>query len=431
MLKKMPNIYNKGEQKKAYLDNAWVHVMAGQGKWLEHLLEDYLVAVAKLAKDLADIGDRPILDMSGRCYHLGKYPGQWQKYVKSNSAFNPAAHIEEKARVNHSTAGAIHAVNALGDGQGHAIAYLIAGHHAGLTHWNTADFGRGGLKHRLSTSMPEYMDTLAATPPAFILKKSEISLAKVAHSPKSIALWTRMLFSCLVDSDFLYTESFMDEDKAAQRVSWPGVDELPVRFDQKIKALKGKADVTPLNTVRNEIFQSCLDAAPLSPGLFSLSVPTGGRQTLSSLAFALEHAKRHNKSRVIYAIPCTCIIEQNADVFRQFVGHEAVLEHYSNLDVPPVAASFTISEIALSYWMKHNNYRGIYRGSYRGIYRGISMPPLPKSCNNSAMTLLLRGCYEQHKLICHIKKPFSVKHGWVVCRMYGRWLPCLLAWPNN
>ncbi|MEE8058234.1 MAG: CRISPR-associated helicase Cas3' [Pseudomonadales bacterium] len=317
------------------MDKPLAHVKECDGEWLEHCLEDHLIKVAGLAKSFVAGSDQALLEMAGRWHDLGKYQAQWQDYLKSKSGYNPDAHIEAKARVNHSTAGAIHAVKVLGDGFGHILAYLIAGHHAGLTDWDTAEAGRGSLKYRLDSSAQEYVDALAAAPSERILKQREVTLPVVDQPSKFIALWMRMLFSCLVDADFLDTESFMDEGKAAHRGAFPDLSELQSHFDREMQCLRKNSDDTPLNKVRNEIFQSCVDAARLEPGLFSLTVPTGGGKTLSSLAFALEHAKIHNKSRVIYAIPFTSIIEQNADVFRKFVGADNVLEHHSNLDPEP------------------------------------------------------------------------------------------------
>lgn len=140
-----------------------------------------------------------------------------------------------------------------------------------------------------------------------------------------------MLFSCLVDADFLDTEAFMDAGKATTRTGYPELYELLPRFDAHLAELVAGADDTKVNRLRAKILRRCQQQATQSPGLFSLTVPTGGGKTLSSLAFALRHALTHGKRRVIYVIPYTSIIEQTANVFRAIFG-DAVLEHHSNLD---------------------------------------------------------------------------------------------------
>ena len=145
------------------------------------------------------------------------------------------------------------------------------------------------------------------------------------------ALWIRLLFSCLVDADFLDTEQFMDEKTFTRRNRYPGLTELAPRFDEHMQDLAARAQLTPVNRVRAEILQRCQAQGSQPPGLFSLTVPTGGGKTLSSMAFALRHALRYNKQRIIYVIPYTSIIEQTADVFREIFG-DTVAEHHSNLD---------------------------------------------------------------------------------------------------
>lgn len=305
-----------------------------QGDWAHpHALEEHLLQTAKLAHEFAMEIGADWAELAGRWHDLGKYRKKFQDYIRIQSGYEKEnAHIENGTRAPHSTAGAIHAVNKLPSGMGHILAYLIAGHHAGLPDFYS---GKGGLQFRLNDGNDEYKQALSADIPERILQ-GECSLPPdFARHPEHIALWMRMLFSCLVDADFLDTESYMQPEKSDGREQKLSLTQLSERFEKSMADLRARSKSTDLNHIRNEIYQSCLDAAQWEPGLFSLTVPTGGGKTLSSLAFALAHAKQYDKRRVIYAIPFTSIIEQNADVFRQFLGEDAVLEHHSNLDVSP------------------------------------------------------------------------------------------------
>jgi CRISPR-associated endonuclease/helicase Cas3 len=140
-----------------------------------------------------------------------------------------------------------------------------------------------------------------------------------------------MLFSCLVDADYLDTETFYEqvERRPTRRAAPPALAELRPKLDAYLADLAAQADATLVNRERATILAACREAAAARPGLFTLTVPTGGGKTLASLAFALEHALAHGLDRVIYVIPYTSIIEQNAAVFREALGAEAVLEHHS------------------------------------------------------------------------------------------------------
>ena len=306
-----------------------------EGQFVEHWLEDHLIDVAALAGGFANSFDSSEwAELAGLWHDLGKYSAEFQGYIKSVSGYDPEAHIEGgRGRVNHSSAGAIYALDQL-EMRGRILAYLIAGHHAGLPDWYKLEGGTGGvLRERLQEQ--EHLDKArAASIPDRILKPDLIAntktLSRIGGS-EGFALWVRMLFSCLVDADFLDTESFMDGDKAGERGNYPQITELMDSFNRYIESLISGAADTPVNRLRAEILQQCRDKADEVPGLYSLTVPTGGGKTLSAMAFALEHAIKYEKARVIYVIPYTSIIEQTANTFRDVFG-DAVIEHHSNLD---------------------------------------------------------------------------------------------------
>jgi CRISPR-associated endonuclease/helicase Cas3 len=167
-----------------------------------------------------------------------------------------------------------------------------------------------------------------------------------------------MVFSCLVDADYLATEQFMAPEQAALRPSGqPSISELRDRADSYIDRLAHEADQArpgaAVNAHRARVLSACREAARLEPGFFTLTVPTGGGKTLSSLAFALRHAESHGLNRVITAIPFTSIIEQNAAHIRAALGDlngKLVLEHHSNLDPQQEKAQTQQNRLAAENW---------------------------------------------------------------------------------
>ena len=132
---------------------------------------------------------------------------------------------------------------------------------------------------------------------------------------------------------FLDTEKFYSPDKTKERQYYSGQNDLPRLwnlFHAHMAELVKNADQTQVNILRKEIYRQCVEKAEMPRQVFSLTVPTGGGKTLSSMAFALRHANNHGMKRVIYAIPFTSIIEQNAGIFKKIFGWGKVLEHHSN-----------------------------------------------------------------------------------------------------
>jgi CRISPR-associated endonuclease/helicase Cas3 len=311
-------------------DSPLAHVrQLPDGQWVEHFLDEHSQSVAKLASEFAAAFDSQDWGrLSGLWHDLGKFREKFQTYIKAVSGYDAEAHIEgAPGRVDHSTAGAIHAIEKLGP-QGRILAYLIAGHHAGLPDWNSLENGPSSLLQRIEDGKKKgyLQEALSAAPPANILEQpSPASLPPQG----SWALWIRMLFSCLTDADFLDTESFMDGRKSELRTGYPSLQVLRSAFDQYMASKGGDSKV---NRIRAEVLRQCRDKAVMPSGLFSLTVPTGGGKTLSSMAFALNHAMHHSKGRVIYVIPYTSILEQTAEIFRDIFGEGNVIEHHSNLD---------------------------------------------------------------------------------------------------
>ncbi len=332
-------------------DADWAHAPPadGLGPSAPHLLDDHLVAVGRLAAELAPAPLRAWAAAAGQWHDLGKRRIGFVRYIRS--ANGAAAHIEQPLRdqdKTHSAAGALWAERWLTDHFGRpgsmlsrVLQYVIAGHHAGLDDWE------GRLSNRLASpeAQCELADSLdnpraqaLLAPPDPALALTDWPLKGEADNPGRVALWVRMLFSALVDADFLDTEAYFNPQQAAARASTVGISDLLRACDAHLDALAATAADTPVMRQRAKVLRQCRDKAALPPGVFTLAVPTGGGKTLSSLAFALRHAAANGQRRVVYAIPYTSIIEQTADVFRQVFaafGPDAVLEHHSSVESDP------------------------------------------------------------------------------------------------
>ena len=283
-------------------------------------LASHLDSVARRAAAFAAVfGWERLAEVAGRLHDIGKCSAAFQDYIGGNDVRGP----------DHSTAGAQEACRAYPAGLGRMLAYVIAGHHAGLADTDSLDT-------RLKITQAPYGGWQAHTGPlppetALAPKGGKVSPLKGFTQ----AFMTRMLFSCLVDADFLETERFYAaaEGQTLVRGNHRGLDQLRVRLQRHMDGLLGGAAATPINALRAEIYRHVLAGAAQAPGVFSLTVPTGGGKTLASLAFALDHAVRHGLRRVIYVIPFTSIIEQTAQVFREALGTDQdILEHHASFD---------------------------------------------------------------------------------------------------
>ena len=284
-----------------------------------HDLAEHLSAVSFLAARFAEIwGAANAARLAGQWHDLGKYSTAFQNRIRGETD----AHI----RVIHAYAGAQLALQSLPTPQAELLAMVIAGHHGGLPDWGSASTQTG------LTAEYHLTRALATHPPAALLDTPPLP---DLPSEVDAGLWTRMVASAVYDADFLDAERFFNQGKAERRSGWANLDDLLPRFEAGLaeKRAEAKASPCPVDGLRDEVLAACRRMAEQPQGLFSLTVPTGGGKTLSSLAFALAHARCHGLKRVIYAVPFTSIIEQNAEVFRKVLGDNAVLEHHSALDL--------------------------------------------------------------------------------------------------
>lgn len=293
-------------------------------------LKDHLFEVAKLAGDYASrLSVREMGEIAGLLHDIGKYAPAFQAYLRQEGPGTP-----------HAIAGAHVVAGLLPPTLSKLLAYAIAGHHAGLPDGGRED--DACLHASLEALSPPSAwgawceeishPALAAgrlTIPR-ILEEVQRGTSK-HHLAFAVQMLGRMVFSCLVDADFLCTERFMRPERVAERAPGSDLDTLVRTLDRHLAGLPADGEV---NRQRAEILGWCRDAAARPPGVFTLTVPTGGGKTLSSLAFALDHARAHGLDRVIHVIPYTSIIEQTAAVFRGALAPhaEAVVEHHSTAD---------------------------------------------------------------------------------------------------
>ena len=317
-------------QARAHPPSFFAHSVQGRDTTFWQPLAEHLRATGDRAASFAEIfGADSLAQAQGLLHDLGKYTLPFQARLRGNPL-----------RVDHSTWGARIAQQRLG-AMGQLLAYGIAGHHTGLAN-GQGEGERTPLSERLTADLPtlhaawENDITLPARlgpPKDFKLYSQDRQQAK-DRQPFQLALLTRMLFSCLVDADFLDTERFYNaaENRTDHRNAGNAPPSLTMLREQLDRYLDGFTANTDVNRLRADVLRHVRAEARHMPGVFSLTVPTGGGKTLASLAFALDHAIRHGLRRVIFVIPFTSIVEQNAAVFRRALGplgDTAVLEHHS------------------------------------------------------------------------------------------------------
>ena len=284
-------------------------------------LHDHLANVSKLAGLFARSFDaEPCARRAGLLHDAGKYSPAGQARMK-----DPV----NTTKVDHSTAGARIALEECRDG---LTALAVAGHHGGMPDYGgrLSTEGDGSLCGRCRKDLSGNLDYSAYWDENHIDERPlQPQWLMTKPDPFAIPFYTRMLFSSLVDADFLDTEQFMRGEMP--RGGYCGMNQLLARLTDHVQPWLD-APGTTINGKRCEILRDCMAAGEGERGLYSLTVPTGGGKTISSLAFALTHAVKHGLDRVIYVIPYTSIIEQNAAVFKAILGDDNVIEHHSGVE---------------------------------------------------------------------------------------------------
>lgn len=308
----------------------WAHSLKGHPPDHWQPLGQHLQNVSKQAASFAAVfSSSEWAGLAGLLHDLGKASDAFQAYLLRSNGLDDSEYDAEGKPSNHSGAGAALAVEKYRD-PSRILAYLVAGHHAGLPDWIGGVQPNGALSLRLESAREELAEVRNWL--------DNLSLPSILPAPprkmqeSEIHLWIRMLYSCLVDADYLDTERFMSPEEFKVRSAFKPLAALEKGFSDLLDQKQTSARKTDVNTIRAEIRAYCENAAEQPPGFFSLTVPTGGGKTLSGTAFALRHALRHGKRRIIYVIPYTSIIEQTVDTLRKHFGKHNVIEHHSNLD---------------------------------------------------------------------------------------------------
>lgn len=313
----------------------YAHTKEGEEKQNWQRLIEHLTRSSNLAEKFGrDAGIAQLAKITALIHDLGKYSYEFQQRLEG-----------KKIRVDHSTAGAKEICQlfkgTVQEPLVNLLAYCIIGHHTGLPDYgDSSDLpGDGTLQARLKSEVCDYsvykteLDLSGLEFP----ERLDIHPLKLRLLPEkpprnhlsfSIAFLTRMVYSVLVDADFQDTETFVQGKKP--RGEHDSIEALCAKLDAHLRQFDNPE--TEINCKRTETLRHCIEKAAQKPGFFKLTVPTGGGKTLASMAFALHHAAAHGLKRIIYVIPFTTIIEQNASVFKEIAGEENVLEHHSNID---------------------------------------------------------------------------------------------------
>jgi CRISPR-associated endonuclease/helicase Cas3 len=326
----------------------YAHSANKKGKW--QILEEHLNNVAAIASDFAkEFNSSEWAYNIGLLHDIGKASEDFQEYLQKSANIDSDEDGGYIQRTNHSGAGAIFSMRKY-NLMGKVLAYCIAGHHAGLANWylgvsalslRIGDKGNGRDNKYFDEQVKEYAEKLSK------LLKNDLPQPQLKNCLNDLHLWIKMLYSCLVDADFLDTEKFLDEEKYYSRSKFDSISKLSDKFFKYMADKINKADKTKLNKIRKDIFDYCKNSAGKNSGFFELAVPTGGGKTLSAMAFAFEHAVKYNKNRIIYVIPYTSIIEQTSKILKDILGSENVVEHHSNIDPDKETES---SRLACENW---------------------------------------------------------------------------------
>ena len=286
--------------------------------------EEHLSGVANLAEKFAnEFGMGSWGRVLGLLHDKGKERKAFQDYIKKNSGYDST--IQYPTEHTHAFVGGVIAKSLYGKTATDLLCNQIVSHHTGLHDYYEMD---GILNKEIPLGVNQSVEKIGLNKPPF------------APDFKNFNHLSRMLFSCLVDADYLDTELFMDEESARKRINDIKLESLLPLLETYIDNLQTSSAESEVNAIRRLVQERCVSTADMAKGFYSLTVPTGGGKTLSSLVWALRHAVHNGMKRIIIAIPYTSIIVQTASILKKIFGEESVLEHHSNFDPQSVKKEF-------------------------------------------------------------------------------------------
>lgn len=282
--------------------------------------EEHLKGVSSLADQYADeFGMGALGRIMGLLHDKGKEKFEFQQYIRDVNGI-PGCKKYTQVGKHHAYVGAL-MLKKLYPMLDSLCVNPVMGHHAGL-------YDKDGLQENEKQLIPADV-----TPTQADIKVEMPSwFNPKILSTKDVHHIVRMLFSCLVDADFIDTEHFMNPVASDARGNKKSLVQLKVSLEQFLTELSAGAKDTTVNILRQSIQEQCKLMAEGEKGFYSLTVPTGGGKTISSLVWAVNHALHNGQKRIIIAIPYTSIIVQTATVLKRIFGEANVLEHHSNTD---------------------------------------------------------------------------------------------------
>jgi len=320
-------------------------------------LKAHLLGVQRLAEQYGlKLGLKHVAGLAGLLHDMGKYSNLFQAYIRA-VAIQAESSDQKRGDVDHSTAGGKLLFDLLhGEGRSgyekllaEVVGNAIISHHSDLQDFISPDSQSPFLRRVQEKHLPEY--DLAVhrfledvMPKAKLQEYINLALEELQRftdrTPTQSFFLCKFIFSCLIDADRTDTRRFEDGEETLKTEGTTGIDDQLQLYDlyyqrlmDHLSDLGTRPDAhKPINLLRAHMSEQCDRFAVRPSGIYTLSIPTGGGKTLASLRYALRHAREYHKQRIIYVVPYTTIIEQNAAEVRKVLqDEEHILEHHSNI----------------------------------------------------------------------------------------------------